>query len=121
VAIRFADPLVYVGVALGCCACFLLFVNNLLSWLRGAFFLFLGQISYSLYLRHQAMGFALIHALEQRGVPSRLACLITLTLVLALAILLTFTVERPAMRKIRSWWRGSKLHVGSQTPVSPPM
>jgi peptidoglycan/LPS O-acetylase OafA/YrhL len=112
-AIAVADPLIYVWVALGCCGIFLLFVNHRLSWLRGAFFVFLGGISYSLYLLHQAIGFALIHALESRGVPSLVACVLTLGAVLALASALTYAVERPAMRKIRSWWRPSNLQLKS--------
>jgi peptidoglycan/LPS O-acetylase OafA/YrhL len=111
--IAIADPLVYVWVALGCCGIFLLFVNRRLAWLGGAFFVFLGGISYSLYLLHQAIGFALIHALERQGVPSLAACLLTLGAVLALAAALSYTVERPAMRKIRSWWRASDLQLKS--------
>ena len=113
VAIGVANPLVFLWVGIACCGIFLLFVNNLLAWLRGAFFVFLGSISYSLYLLHQAIGFALIHDLERRGVPSVLACLLTLAIVLTLASALTFVVERPAMRKIRSWWRANGLQLKS--------
>ena len=113
VAIGIANPLVFLWVGLACCAIFLLFVNNLLGWMRGAFFVYLGGISYSLYLLHQAIGFALIHDLERRGVPSLLACLLTLAIVLALASALSFGVERPAMRKIRSWWRAGGLQLKS--------
>jgi peptidoglycan/LPS O-acetylase OafA/YrhL len=113
VAIGIAYPIVYLWVALGCCGIFLLFVNGMLGWMRGAFFVFLGSISYSLYLLHQAIGFALIHAMEQRGMPSLAACVTTLIIVVALAALLTFTVERPAMRKIRSWWRANSLQLKS--------
>jgi peptidoglycan/LPS O-acetylase OafA/YrhL len=81
--------------------------------LGGAFFVFLGGISYSLYLLHQAIGFALIHALERQGVPSLAACVLTLGAVLALAAALSYAVERPAMRKIRSWWRASDLQLKS--------
>ena len=85
----------------------------MLGWMRGAFFVFLGSISYSLYLLHQAIGFALIHELERRGVPSLAACLSTLVVVVALASALTFMVERPVMRKIRSWWRANSLQLKS--------
>ncbi|MGH8027878.1 MAG: acyltransferase family protein [Pseudoxanthomonas sp.] len=112
-AIGMAYPLVYLWVALGCCGIFLLFVKNMLSWLCGSFFVFLGSISYSLYLLHQAIGFALIHGLERRGMPSLAACLLALAMVLALASALTFAVERPAMRKIRSWWRANSLQLKS--------
>lgn len=113
VAIGIVKLPVFIGVALACCGIFLLFVNNRLSWLRGSFFLFLGSISYSLYLLHQAIGFALIHSLERNGVPSLLACVLTLGIVLALASALTFAVERPAMRTIRSWWRSNNMELKS--------
>lgn len=112
-AIGIAYPIVYLWVALACCGIFLLFVNDMLGWMRGAFFVFLGSISYSLYLLHQAIGFTLIHALEHRGVPSLAACLMTLAIVMALASALTFMVERPAMHKIRSWWRANSLQLKS--------
>ncbi|MET1162136.1 MAG: acyltransferase [Pseudoxanthomonas sp.] len=111
VAIGIVSPLVFVWVGLGCCAIFLLFVHNLLWWLRGAFFAFLGSISYSLYLLHQAIGFAVINRLEHAGVVSPLACLLALGLVLALATALTYGVERPAMRRIRSWRRAQVLRL----------
>lgn len=112
-AIGVAYPLVYLWVALGCCGIFLSFVNGMLGWMRGASFVFFGSISYSLYLLHQALGFTLIHALERRGVPSLVACLTTLAIAIALASALTFAVERPAMRKIRCWWRARKLQLES--------
>lgn len=113
VAIGIVRPLVFLWVALGCCGIFLLFVNGMLSWLRGRFFVFLGSISYSLYLLHQAVGFALIHALEQRGVASLVACLLATAVVVWLASALTFAVERPAMRNIRSRWRANNLQLHS--------
>jgi hypothetical protein len=33
--------------------------------------------------------------------------------VLALAAALSYAVERPAMRRIRAWWRGSDLQLKS--------
>ncbi|MET0807702.1 MAG: hypothetical protein ABWX93_02975, partial [Pseudoxanthomonas sp.] len=66
---------------------------------------------YSLYLLHQAIGFAVINRLEHAGVVSPLACLLALGLVLALATALTDGVERPAMRRIRSWRRAQVLRL----------
>ena len=112
-AIGVAYPITFLWVALACCGIFLLFVYNLLAWLRSAFFVFLGSISYSLYLLHQAIGFALIKRLEQMGLPSLAACLLTVAIVLCLASALTYGVERPALRRIRSWWRGDSLQLKS--------
>jgi peptidoglycan/LPS O-acetylase OafA/YrhL len=105
IAIGIADPPVFLLVGLVCCAIFALFVARALRWLSAAPFAFLGAISYSLYLLHQAIGFALIHWLEHEGVPSIAAISAALLAVLALATSLTFLVERPAMRWIRAQWK----------------
>ncbi len=107
-AIGLSKPPVYLLAGLACCAIFALFVTGRLRWLRAAPFVFLGSISYSLYLLHQAIGFALIHRLEATGVPSLVAVAIVVLVVLALATALTYSVERPAMRRLRDGWRRRK-------------
>lgn len=96
---------VYLAAALVCVAIFGLFVTGALRWLREAPFVFLGGISYSLYLLHQTIGFALIHRLEAAGVPSLAAVALAIAVALALATALTHLVERPAMRALREGWR----------------
>ena len=96
---------VFLLVALVCCAIFALFVSDRLRWMRGKFFAWLGAISYSLYLLHQAVGFALIHWLETHGVHSALAVWLAFLPVLALASLLAYGWERSAMRWIRAQWK----------------
>lgn len=103
--IGFAYQPVFLLVACVCCVVFGLFVLGALRWLARAPFVFLGAISYSLYLLHQVIGFALIHWLEHRGMSSSVAIGVAVLLVLALAAALTFLVERPALRWIRARWR----------------
>ena len=100
-AIALAYKPVYLEVAVISTSIFALFAAGFLGGLRWAPFAFLGTISYSLYLLHQAIGFSLIWHLEMAGVPASLSALIAALLVTALAILLTFLVERPALRAIR--------------------
>lgn len=66
----------------------------------------LGAVSYSLYLLHQVIGFAALQRLEAVGVPATPAIGATIATMLALAGAVTFLVERPALRAIRSWYRG---------------
>lgn len=108
VAIGLSKPPVYLLAGAVCCAIFALFAAGWLRWLRAVPFVFLGSISYSLYLLHQAIGFALIHRLEAAGVPSLAAVASVTLLVLALATALTYGVERPAMRRLRDGWRRRK-------------
>lgn len=108
VAIGVAYAPAYLAAALVCTAVFGLFVVGALRWLRAAPFVFLGGISYSLYLLHQAIGFVLIHRLEAAGVPSLAAVALAIAVALALATALTRLVERPAMRILRESWRARR-------------
>lgn len=96
---------VYLLAGVVCTGIFALFVTGRLGWLRSRVFAFFGAISYALYLLHQAIGFAVIHALEARGVPSLAAVALTTVGIILLAWGLTRVVEQPAMRAIRAWWR----------------
>lgn len=76
-----------------------------LAWLRFAPLVFLGTISYPLYLVHQKIGHAVLIGLAEHGwspMP-RLAAAALVSLGLATAI--TFLVERPAMQEIRRRYR----------------
>ena len=108
IAIGVASEWVYLVAALVCSGIFGLFVTGMLRWLNQPFFAFFGAISYSLYLLHQAVGFALIHRLEAAGVPTMATIGIVFSAVLALATAMTRFVERPAMNVIRGWWRQRK-------------
>ena len=107
-AIMFAYKPVYAVVAVVCTAIFALFALGYLRGLRWAPFAFLGTISYALYLLHQSIGFSLIWHLEHRGVSSGLAALTAAIVVTALAVVLTYLVERPAMRWIRRTWKAHR-------------
>ena len=63
--------------------------------------LYLGTISYTLYLTHQNIGYAIIRALEARRVHPNLAIFVAICAALLIASALTFAVERPAMRLLR--------------------
>ncbi|MGH8863435.1 MAG: acyltransferase family protein [Burkholderiales bacterium] len=98
-------PPVYLPVAAFCVGAFWLFVTGRLLWLRLAPFVFLGKISYSEYLLHQAIGFAIIWHLETAGFSGTASALAAIIATALLATLLTFLIERPAMRAIRSAWK----------------
>lgn len=111
--IAYQQPPELLPVALACCAIFAMFLGGWLRWLARGPFLWLGGISYSLYLLHQAIGFALIHRLEAAGVPSLAAVATALLVVLLLAEALSRFVERPAMRAIRDAWRNRPMQVAT--------
>ena len=81
----------------------LLAVRGHLGWLCRAPLLWLGGISYSLYLLHQNIGYVVIRGVESLGGSERFAIVVALLVILAAADLLARTVERPAARRLRGW------------------
>ncbi|MEJ1095812.1 MULTISPECIES: acyltransferase [unclassified Pseudoxanthomonas] len=104
-AIAIAEQPIFLLVATVSCSIFTLFVLGRLRFLNMRLFVFLGGISYSLYLIHQAIGFSVIYRLEHAGVSSLIACLLAAGASMGLAVLLSYGVEKPAMRWIRSNWQ----------------
>lgn len=80
---------------------FLLAVCGRLGWLCRAPLLWLGGISYSLYLLHQNIGYVIIRTVESWIGSERVGIVVALVVVLIAADLLTRTVERPAARRLR--------------------
>ncbi len=69
---------------------------------------FIGTISYSLYLLHQKVGYATLLELGARGWGPGARVAATTVAALGLATVVTFLVERPAMRALRSWYRAGR-------------
>lgn len=76
-----------------------------LAWLEWRPLVWLGGISYTLYLLHEYIGWSLLLAFGRQGVDRHLALALTLAIVLLMAHAVTVTVERPAMNRIRRAWR----------------
>jgi peptidoglycan/LPS O-acetylase OafA/YrhL len=89
-----------------------------LSFLNHRILVGLGVISYTLYLVHENIGWAVILRLEQAGMHANAAIALALVLAIVLASLLTYLVERPAMRAIRTRYRQRKAaHAGTETAL----
>ena len=76
-----------------------------LQWLVNRPLLWLGSISYALYLIHQNIGYWLIHRLTSAGWSLPGASLAALLLALALAHALRNLVEEPGQLAIKRWWK----------------
>lgn len=83
-----------------------------LTLLRWGPFVWLGSISYPLYLIHENIGWAVILQLLASNVPVDMAIILTLGTVLVLADALTRWIEQPAMRWIRTRYKNK-----SRTPL----
>lgn len=82
-------------------ATFWLMLEGRLSALSTPVLLWLGAVSYPLYLVHQNIGYVVIHQLGLRSVNVELAALIAAAVTLLLAHLLHQFVEDPAQRWLR--------------------
>lgn len=76
-----------------------------LSLLRFSPLVWLGTISYPLYLLHENIGWAVILWLLSAHVPMDLAIMVTLGVVLLLASVVNRMIEQPAMRWIRAHYK----------------
>ena len=97
-----------VGLAALAAACALLMwaaVRGSLKLLAHPVLVWLGAISYTLYLLHENIGWALIRRAEQANVEAHLAIALALGVSLLLATALTRWVEQPAMRWIRQTYK----------------
>lgn len=78
-------------------------IQGRLRFLANRPLIWLGSISYALYVAHEGVGFRLMYELELRG-ASRLTSIVAAILVsLLLADLLTRLVDPPARRLLRTW------------------
>lgn len=94
---------------------FYLFLAGRLGFLARRPLVYLGAISYPLYLTHENIGFVIIRGLYTVSDSAVLAVTVPAIAALGLASLLTFCVERPAMNKARSLY---KRYQARRAPVS---
>ena len=92
---------VYVAVG----AAFAALTGGHLAMLDWRALVWLGAISYPLYLVHQSLGYALIARLEALGAPPVMALIVTLAAALFAAHVIHRLIEQPALAAIRRWWR----------------
>lgn len=76
-----------------------------LKLVRHGFFIFLGAISYPLYLIHNNAGSAIILTLEQRGLSVPISILFAVTFAVVTAFAIHRIVEKPALQAIRFWYK----------------
>ena len=104
-AVGWIDGLQRLGIAVVLFAAFSLAVTGKLRFAVSPVTLWLGAISYPLYLSHRNLGFSTMSRLYELGFPVWLLFTVTLAGALILATALSYLVERPALRALRQWYR----------------
>ncbi len=86
---------------------FALLVFGRLQLLHNSVLIFLGAVSYPLYLVHQNVGYVVINTGYRLGVPPAVSIFAAVGIAVTIAWLLHEFVEMPVMHQIRSWYRRS--------------
>lgn len=73
-----------------------------LDWIASRPLVFLGGISYSLYLTHHWVGLLFLKAADNRAINPNLALAMAIGLCLVLATAMTYLIERPSLRWLRA-------------------
>lgn len=89
----------------GCLAFSRLARGGGIGLLRARPLVFIGTISYSLYLVHQKIGQTVMAKMLEDGMTPAVGLIAATAVSLGLATALTFLVERPALAGIRDWYR----------------
>jgi peptidoglycan/LPS O-acetylase OafA/YrhL len=80
-------------------------VAGMLKWLVNPITLWLGTISYTLYLVHRNIGYALLNWLHAQGIAAAPAIAIAVACALGLAAAFSYAIERPGLAYLRRVYR----------------
>ena len=100
-----------VGVFAGFFALFYLAVKRKLPTLRNRALVYLGTISYPLYLIHQNIGYIIINKFYQYNLPALLGIITALVFSILLAILLMKLIEQPLLVPIRKVYKTQGFNI----------
>lgn len=80
-------------------------VTGRLKFLNNSVLLWLGAISYPLYVTHRNMGYEMLQILHDHGMASTLSVPLMIAAALGVASAVTYWFEKPVMGMLRDWYR----------------
>jgi peptidoglycan/LPS O-acetylase OafA/YrhL len=96
---------------------FLALIKNKLGFLNFRPLIFLGSISYSLYLIHQNIGYIIINNLEKNGFTNEIFISIPILFNIVLATVITFFIEKPTQKYLRRKVNEKKVRVKTNQKI----
>jgi peptidoglycan/LPS O-acetylase OafA/YrhL len=99
------------GVAVLIAIIFALAISGRVKFLISRTTLWLGAISYSLYLIHRNLGYQVLDWMHAHGVAPLVAVPLTIAGALALATASTWLIEKPALTLVRTWYASRRMRV----------
>lgn len=113
-----APGYVYFPVALGAAALVWIAARYNPRWMNVAPLLYLGRISYPLYLVHSAIGYEIINSWHNAGGGTLTGIALAIVGSLALAAALHAAVEVRAQRFLRRWFAAQRSRLGRPTAAA---
>lgn len=95
-------------------AIFVALVAGRTGFLNAPVLVWLGALSYPLYLVHQNIGYSVIAALESVGLPAWAATVLAIGVALGLAQLVHNLIETPSLRILRGMWKARRERLSSR-------
>jgi peptidoglycan/LPS O-acetylase OafA/YrhL len=104
VSLYIPDGLGFAAIIAGIYAVFYLGLSGKLDFIVNKVFLFLGSISYALYLFHQNIGYIIINQTKEFFGDSILVIVPPTVISIICAYLITIYVEKPTVRLMKNWY-----------------
>ncbi|MBD1397582.1 acyltransferase [Pontibacter sp. JH31] len=121
VALYLPEGLPHTLVVISFFVIFYLGLEGKMDFLVNKALLFLGSISYALYLIHQFVGYVILNETKALFGDSMLVIVPPLAISLAAAWLITTYIEKPAVGRLKTWYKqrtGAPLPAEKKVPVS---
>jgi peptidoglycan/LPS O-acetylase OafA/YrhL len=93
---------------------FILFSFSFINWFKNRLFLFLGTISYSLYLIHQNIGYIILNKLYFLKISPIISFFISLITVIIIASFISYLIEKPSVIYLKNIYKRNEDKISSK-------